>query len=362
MGLSYKASFLSPAILIILVSFILNFSLIFTESMAHGLNGILIYLGSGNIKVFAEYEPEVDGEKFFIKESSSLAFSESSTAPLFLKAVDFDTYFTSEKKKILNLNQIGEDGLNPIIMSERALSELSLNVGDRFTALIYEAEKDRTRPVLFTVSSSFNTGYSEFDSSLAFVPFSILDSPVFTEIIINDKANEDGVLAEILDSGYSAASYKRIYASLYNNIELSLNTLYLVFLLLALLAAFFSSNISFNYIERDKKDIALLYLTGLSLKDIKTIYVKITMAVVIFSLAFGLALAVAFSFFSPSLLSLLSSSGFRALDAYLLSFDIIMPFSRLILINAFLLLCSYLSLTVSLRSIRRSSIKDLLST
>ena len=103
MPLSYKLRVLSPAVLIVLVSLVLNFSLIFIISMSQGIENLLIYLGSGNIMVMGKME---EGEAFSTYEtrySGSLAFSESSSSPMYLKGVDFSSYFTKERRDVLHL-------------------------------------------------------------------------------------------------------------------------------------------------------------------------------------------------------------------------------------------------------------------
>ena len=111
MPLSYKLRVLSPAVLIVLVSLVLNFSLIFIISMSQGIENLLIYLGSGNIMVMGKME---EGEAFSTYEtrySGSLAFSESSSSPMYLKGVDFSSYFTKERRDVLHLEYEAFDAL-----------------------------------------------------------------------------------------------------------------------------------------------------------------------------------------------------------------------------------------------------------
>ena len=86
-----------------------------------------------------------------------------------------------------------------------------------------------------------------------------------------------------------------------------------------------------------------------------------TIRIVFLATAFGLLSAILFSFLTPSMLSSLSSHGFAALDAYLTSFEIIIPFARIIAVNAFLLLCSYLTLLIALGCHKREDLVKLFS-
>ena len=362
MPLSYKLRVLSPAVLIVLVSLVLNFSLIFIISMSQGIENLLIYLGSGNIMVMGKME---EGEAFSTYEtrySGSLAFSESSSSPMYLKGVDFSSYFTKERRDVLHLEYEAFDALNPVILSKELSSRLSLDISDRFSVLIYDDNAKRTRPLLLTVAGTYDSGYMEFDSALAFVPLSTLDGAICTEIVIDRGYDDEALLIALREKGYDAYSYKSLYSAIYDNIELSVNTLYGVFVILVILASFFAGNISISYIDRDMGDIAMLSLSGLSDGQIRKVYRVITLSSVFISILIGLILARSLSFLSPAIISYLSDAGYEALDAYLTSFEIVIPAFRLFAVNLLLIVLSYISLLISLRVIGRRTIITRLST
>lgn len=362
MPLSYKLRVLSPAVLIVLVSLVLNFSLIFIISMSQGIENLLIYLGSGNIMVMGKME---EGEAFSTYEtrySGSLAFSESSSSPMYLKGVDFSSYFTKERRDVLHLEYEAFDALNPVILSKELSSRLSLDISDRFSVLIYDDNAKRTRPLLLTVAGTYDSGYMEFDSALAFVPLSTLDGAICTEIVIDRGYDDEAILIALREKGYDAYSYKSLYSAIYDNIELSVNTLYGVFVILVILASFFAGNISSSYIDRDMGDIAMLSLSGLSDGQIRKVYRVITLSSVFISILIGFILAISLSFLSPAIISYLSDAGYEALDAYLTSFEIVIPAFRLFAVNLLLIVLSYISLLISLRVIGRRTIITRLST
>ena len=362
MPLSYKLRVLSPAVLIVLVSLVLNFSLIFIISMSQGIENLLIYLGSGNIMVMGKME---EGEAFSTYEtrySGSLAFSESSSSPMYLKGVDFSSYFTKERRDVLHLEYEAFDALNPVILSKELSSRLSLDISDRFSVLIYDDNAKRTRPLLLTVAGTYDSGYMEFDSALAFVPLSTLDGAICTEIVIDRGYDDEALLIALREKGYDAYSYKSLYSAIYDNIELSVNTLYGVFVILVILASFFAGNISISYIDRDMGDIAMLSLSGLSDGQIRKVYRVITLSSVFISILIGFILAISLSFLSPAIISYLSDAGYEALDAYLTSFEIVIPAFRLFAVNLLLIVLSYISPLISLRVIGRRTIITRLST
>ncbi len=361
MPLSYKLRVLSPAVLIVLVSLVLNFSLIFIISMSQGIENLLIYLGSGNIMVKGKMDESEAFSTYETRYSGSLAFSESSSSPMYLKGVDFSSYFTKERRDVLHLEYEALDALNPVILSKELSSRLSLDISDRFSVLIYDDNAKRTRPLLLTVAGTYDSGYMEFDSTLAFVPLSTLDGAIYTELVTNRGYDDEAILIALREKGYDAYSYKSLYSAIYDNIELSVNTLYGVFVILVILASFFAGNISISYIDRDMGDIAMLSLSGLSDGQIRKVYRVITLSSVFISILIGFILAISLSFLSPAIISYLSDAGYEALDAYLTSFEIVIPAFRLFAVNLLLIVLSYISLLISLRVIGRRTIVNRLS-
>ena len=361
MPLSYKLRVLSPAVLIVLVSLVLNFSLIFIISMSQGIENLLIYLGSGNIMVKGKMDESEAFSTYETCYSGSLAFSESSSSPMYLKGVDFSSYFTKERRDVLHLEYEALDALNPVILSKELSSRLSLDISDRFSVLIYDDNAKRTRPLLLTVAGTYDSGYMEFDSTLAFVPLSTLDGAIYTELVTNRGYDDEAILIALREKGYDAYSYKSLYSAIYDNIELSVNTLYGVFVILVILASFFAGNISISYIDRDMGDIAMLSLSGLSDGQIRKVYRVITLSSVFISILIGFILAISLSFLSPAIISYLSDAGYEALDAYLTSFEIVIPAFRLFAVNLLLIVLSYISLLISLRVIGRRTIITRLS-
>lgn len=361
MPLSYKLRVLSPAVLIVLVSLVLNFSLIFIISMSQGIENLLIYLGSGNIMVKGKMDESEAFSTYETRYSGSLAFSESSSSPMYLKGVDFSSYFTKERRDVLHLEYEALDALNPVILSKELSSRLSLDISDRFSVLIYDDNAKRTRPLLLTVAGTYDSGYMEFDSTLAFVPLSTLDGAIYTELVTNRGYDDEAILIALREKGYDAYSYKSLYSAIYDNIELSVNTLYGVFVILVILASFFAGNISISYIDRDMGDIAMLSLSGLSDGQIRKVYRVITLSSVFISILIGFILAISLSFLSPAIISYLSDAGYEALDAYLTSFEIVIPAFRLFAVNLLLIVLSYISLLISLRVVGRRTIITRLS-
>ncbi len=352
-GISFFISAILPAFLILLVSMLLVFSLSFITSMASAMEDVMVNLGSGHIVV--DGWKDLDESLFYsvdkVSSSEALAFSGKASAALYVKGVDLDSYFNQRRLDALNFSSRShEDVLNPVYLSSSLSKELGVDEGDRFSVLIYESSIGRTRPLLLTCAGVFSSGYNEFDSALCYVDSSLMkDGEQKTEILLYDDSALDEIIDGLASSGCTVRSYKSVYSALYSNVEFSLNILYGIFLILALLAAVFSSNIAFDYVSRDRKDIANLMVLGLSKNDVARIYLVITLSFVFVALFIGFILGIVSSLFIPSMMEALNRLDFAALDAYMTSFDISIPFGKILLMLGGLFFSSFISLLISLR-------------
>ena len=352
-GISFFISAILPAFLILLVSMLLVFSLSFITSMASAMENVMVNLGGGHIIVDGWID--LDGSGFYsvdqVTASEALAFSRKASAAMYVKGVDLDSYFNQRRLDALNLSSaFNEDVLNPAYLSSSLSQELGVKQGDRFSILVYESGIGRTRPLLLTCAGIFSSGYNEFDSILCYVDKSLVrDGEQKTEILLEDASSLEQTIDSLALSGFSARSYKSVYSALYNNVEFSLTVLYGIFLVLALLAAVFSSNIAFDYVSRDRRDIANLMVLGLGKNEVSRIYLAITLSFVFFALLLGFFMGLASSFLIPSMMEALAGLDFSALDAYMTSFDVRIPFGKIFLMLGGLFFSSFISLLISLR-------------
>lgn len=361
LGPGYFLHSLVPGILIMLISLLLVFSLTFIRSMTSSLSSLMITLGSGHLKVSGILEEREDEVHHVVQETSGLLFSESYNTALAVKIVDFPTYFDTGRREALRLEaDIQEDVLNPVLLSRQVAGKLGLDPGDRFSMLVYEEDKDRTRPLLCTLSGIFDSGYDELDLSLCYLSAENVSSPLYTEVLLKNEADLETRRVELEEEGHVVLSYRELYSTLYDNIEFSTSILYLVFTLLAILASFFSGNIAFEYTERDRKDIGSLLLLGLDGRSVRKIYFRITSTVVLISLLFGLILGLLLSLLIPKLLALVEFFDFSAAGAYLTSFKVSIPVCAIASMLLLLFLVSSLTLFFTLRSLEERDLKDIL--
>ena len=167
---------------------------------------------------------------------------------------------------------------------------------------------------------------------------------------------------DLVSRGYNVVGYQRIYASIYSNIKTSVTLLSAVVTLLAFLAGFFSISVSAEYIERDKRDIALMMLSGSSSRDMAGCYMMITVRRVLYALLSGLAVGIAAALLFIPFLSGVNVQDYPFLQSYVTDFPIRIPYVMLLAVFIALLLSSCLSLFISLRKGTGASVKgDLVS-
>ena len=360
-GVKYVVSYLVPALLLVLVSLLLVFSLTFITSMTDALDLIMRHVGSGDIRVDGFYESGRNDETAHVyKEATALAMSEDSSTAFTLKAVDFDSYFTPERERLLRIEYGERANMNSIVISESTAEELGVTLGDRFSLLVYEEEKNRTRPLLVTVSALYSTGYREFDEATVYIDNMGISGREYTELILDDPSSIDSRLEELDMEGHRGFSYRRLYSSMYSNVEFSSAVLYVIFALLAILAAFFSQNIAYEYTERDKVDIGTLRMMGLEGRAIRKMYFLLTSFTVLVSLLLGLVLGLGLSALIPDILSALESSNLAALGSYLVSFEVVIPVLPIALMLLLLFGVSLMSLYISLRHLESAEVLDIL--
>ena len=346
----YKWRAFLPLFLLFIVTALLSFSMTFISSLSAEINRMIEVMGSGTIYALSDpsvYVPE-EGEVAAVREGSALAYSENGESALFIKGVD-PSYFSGMRSRELSFETFEGDAMNPVVISSSLSSELGLRPGNRFTLLLWDAEKSRTRPFLCTVKAVFDSVYPQLDSHLAYVPYDLLSSRVGYEALLPQGDGGDALLLRLLENGIPASSYKMMYSSLYGNVVSSIGILYIILASVALLAAFFSSDAVQVYMERDRKDIKELWILGLQRLSIKGIYFRMTLTAVAFSAVAGILAGVIIALLSPSVLSIVSKYEPELLEYYVRSFDVTVPWLSLAFMAVLEIIVSALSIAFSLR-------------
>lgn len=353
MGLGMRGRYIlsaaMPLILIFVITSILIFSLTFIVSMSSSIDRMIQLIGSGTLQ--SSVSPEgIDFPKNTIVESvrtgEGIVNGENGKSIVYLKGVD-NSYFQGERGKAIKSENILLSE-REILLSTDLASDLSLEEGSRLTLLIYDSDKDRARPVLFTVKGIFDSGYSQLDRYLAFVPRETLTSSDSYEILLSKSENPYSVRESLLFQGYPTTTYRELYYSLYSNVQASIQILYFIFASVALLSAFFSIDIAHVYVSRDIKDIVGMRIMGVGKKRVIGIYLIITVSSLAVASILGALFGVLISFVSPYIVQWINSINDTLLDYYISGFSITVPYLRMLLVIFLMALTSFISVFISL--------------
>lgn len=347
---SYIISSYLPSLLVFIVFTLLTFITIFMHSMGNQTNELIEVLGSGSIIVYEEYD---DGVSICdkVKSGQALGYGEDETLLLNLKGVE-SSYFNERRASLLKLEGGIESGRN-IVLSKTQANELDVKLGDKIVLALYETEKERIRPILCTITGLYSSGYGEFDETLSYVPLDLLDSAIFTEILLEKGEDNTELFRSLIADGHYASRYQLLYQDLLDNVLLSIRLITIIVLLIALVAGFFALNIATEYTSRDKKDIKSLYLMGYSNKDIGAIYRTLSFLVTIISSLLGGAFGLALVYIASFILRSLDPVRYPVLANYVTSFSIQIPWLDLLLLYLALSIVAYTSLYFSLRQFGR---------
>ena len=342
-------------ILLVVVSSLLSFSLIFVHSMAAGIADKYAYIGSGHLTISGAYAGE---NAFPVRKSSALLYGSKKTVPLLVKGVG-DDYFTAQRRKELSLAEqdgsiLADDGGGKprLAISERLASSLSLAVGDN--ALLVFPVDGSFKPVLCTVGVLFASGYAELDDSLVFCPLSLLqrfDAPLETEVLVDGNVSE--AKQRLLQEGYNVSAWYEDNSDIADNLRTSQNVVTGVFFAIAFLAAYFISEFSSTMVTDKKREIATIKLMGMKDKEIRRVFFRAIFRISVGAVFIGVALGIILSYVSLPILGFFAKSGFAAFSYYLLSFPIRIPVVRILLVIAFLFVLSMISAAVSLDRIKK---------
>ncbi len=350
-----------PSLLIFFITLVLVFALIFVSSMSKAIDRTLQLLGSGSAVSYSPVDSALLPFGTVVSEVEStgaLVYSKNHNTLVNVKGIDSD-YFTAEKEDVLKMSWCENDTtLKGVVLSQLIASKLEVRLGDRVAMLLYDRSLDRTRPVYLFIEGIYSSGYNEFDESLVFTDIELVDGIVSYEILSSLPADE--LLTLLEESGVEAISYKELYRSIYDNINLSVSMLNLIVVFVALLSGFFALSVSIEYVQRDKKDIAGMLLIGFSREDVLRSYIRITMSAVFAAVVLALLGGIGLSYLVQPVLSSLDVISFPALQNYVLSFEVSIPFGMLLLLVASTCLTSYLSLRFSLKKYVFTSLKEAL--
>lgn len=362
MGVKWTLSSLLPALLIFLITAVLVFAMVFISSMTTAIDRMIIMLGSSSIVTGEEVDVSSWSGASINKtrEGEGVVFTEEGKSIIRLKGVN-ESYLQGEREEALKIMRSGEEVKNAIIVSTTLARKLNLELGSSMTMMLYEKDKNRTRPILMTVTGIFDSGYAQLDRYLAYVDFSLLDGEEEWEILLDQKDDLEKRCQELDGLGISYKTYREKYSALYLNVRQSVSILYLILAFVALLAAFFSTDIVSVYLSRDRQDIAALRLLGMEEKRIRRIYLSLSLFAVAISALGGTVLGLLLGLLSPSLIRIVASSNPGLVEYYISSFSVTVPTMELLLMVLAMVVLSALTLFISLSTSGRKELMAIVS-
>ena len=362
MGVKWTLSSLLPALLIFLITAVLVFAMVFISSMTTAIDRMIIMLGSSSIVTGEEVDVSSWSGASINKtrEGEGVVFTEEGKSIIRLKGVN-ESYLQGEREEALKIMRSGEEVKNAIIVSTTLARKLNLELGSSMTMMLYEKEKNRTRPILMTVTGIFDSGYAQLDRYLAYVDFSLLDGEEEWEILLDQKDDLEKRCQELEELGISYKTYREKYSALYLNVRQSVSILYLILAFVALLAAFFSTDIVSVYLSRDRQDIAALRLLGMEEKRIRRIYLSLSLFAVAISALGGTVLGLLLGLLSPSLIRIVASSNPGLVEYYISSFSVTVPTMELLLMVLAMVVLSAITLFISLSTSGRKELMAIVS-
>ena len=350
MKIRYILSHYAPSLIVFLIVMTLSFVMVFISSMTGAIERMIVLLGCSSVE--SEAYVDVSGYRNArtdeVKTGDGILYASSGRSLVHLKGVNIEEYFSGERGKGMKLTLSDESFRNEIIISSTLASSLDLAVGDQMTLLLYETEKGRARPLLMTVKGIYSSGYAQLDRYLGFVDISLIDGDSVYEILLDRNEDIESFLESLRTQGIWAESYRAKYSSLCTNVDQSIMILYVILIFVALLAAFFSADIAHVYTSRDRKDIASLRLMGMSEKNVRLIYRRMTVKSVFFSSVLGILAGLLLSLLSPSIIELVAANEPELIEYYITSFTLSVPVTSLLLMLLLMLLCSSLTLRIEL--------------
>ena len=362
MGVKWTLSSLLPALLIFLITAVLVFAMVFISSMTTAIDRMIIMLGSSSIVTGEEVDVSSWSGASINKtrEGEGVVFTEEGKSIIRLKGVS-ESYLQGEREEALKIVRSGKEVKNAIIVSTTLARKLNLELGSSMTMMLYEKEKNRTRPILMTVTGIFDSGYAQLDRYLAYVDFSLLDGEEEWEILLDQKDDLEKRCQELEELGISYKTYREKYSALYLNVRQSVSILYLILAFVALLAAFFSTDIVSVYLSRDRQDIAALRLLGMEEKRIRRIYLSLSLFAVAVSALGGTVLGLLLGLLSPSLIRIVASSNPGLVEYYISSFSVTVPTMELLLMVLAMVVLSAITLFISLSTSGRKELMAIVS-
>jgi lipoprotein-releasing system permease protein len=380
-----RARLIRSAILVALVMIPLILALIFMDGMMRGITDKYITLQDGHVQLYAREVLHDNPEDFsqydnriirgdFVVSGYGIIYSRDTTAEVRIKGVD-PSYFSDVRTAQMSLtgNPVEKaERLVAITLSEALAKQLGVSIGDRVACMVVpDSSTSVVRPILAQVTSLYQSGYHELDTSLVFMNrsdalrFFPQEKNGYTELLVDPTAVDD--LTEIIEEIQENQEKRIPYATwdsfnttVYTNFITSRQVILLVFMMILLVAGVYVASIAQELVQDSMQAIALYKTLGARNRTLYWAFFITVMAVTLSGMIGGTTLGVLLALRLGTLLQWLSNTGLAGLQYYLLDFPVVVSVPDILLICTAMLIISSVTVHLSLRRIRKISPLQLL--
>lgn len=191
---------------------------------------------------------------------------------------------------------------NQVIIGKALALQMHASVGSQLK-IISSPDFDLTQIKKFhentvIVAGIFSTGIDDFDGTRIYCSTEFFTT-LFPDYGIRQiyaqaipGTNEDDVIKKLTDKlGLHVYSWKQMYSSLVSAMQLEKYALYCILLLIMLIASCNIISLLFMHITQKQRDIALLLTLGLTVRQVKTIFLTSSMTIATIASISGLCMA-----------------------------------------------------------------------
>ena len=297
-----------------------------------------------------------------IYTDQGLLNSKNFTTGVLLKGINYSFF---EERKILKndftKSQIQSFKKNQgIIIGKKLANKLRLKLGDSIKIISSKSYETLVgnipREASFKVIGFFEIGMYEYDTSLVFFPFKLMNqflnkkNPDHYEILLKDFDNIDNIrlgITKIIPSFYKVFDWRQLNPSLFNAIEVERNVMFIILTLIIIVAAFNLISSMMILVSTKTKDIGILRVLGVSRFQLLKIFIINGLLIGLFGTISGLILGILFCLNINEIkgfIELFSDSELFSEEIYFFSnLPVIIDSSQIIVISSISLLLSFLA-------------------
>ena len=297
-----------------------------------------------------------------IYTDQGLLNSKNFTTGVLLKGINYSFF---EERKILKndftKSQIQSFKKNEgIIIGKKLANKLRLKLGDSIKIISSKSYETLVgnipREASFKVIGFFEIGMYEYDTSLVFFPFKLMNqflnkkNPDHYEILLKDFDNIDNIrlgITKIIPSFYKVFDWRQLNPSLFNAIEVERNVMFIILTLIIIVAAFNLISSMMILVSTKTKDIGILRVLGVSRFQLLKIFIINGLLIGLFGTISGLILGLLFCLNINEIkgfIELFSDSELFSEEIYFFSnLPVIIDSNQIIVISSISLLLSFLA-------------------